>query len=103
MAKEHQTVYERLKDRLATISDVRSANRLLLWDRQTYMPKGGIASRAEQMASLSRLAHEMLVEDETGRLLDSLGTPDPTDPTSEEGALVGRARREYERARKLPA
>src|SRR5918998_6464306 len=100
MAKEHQTVYERLKERLARISDVRSANRLLLWDRQTYMPRGGIASRAEQIATLSRLAHEMLVEDETGRLLDSLGEPDPS---SEEGALVRRARREYERATKLPA
>jgi carboxypeptidase Taq len=64
------------------------------------MPKGGIASRAEQMATLSRLAHEMLIEDETGRLLGSLGAPDPS---SEEGALVRRARREYERATKLPA
>src|SRR5215212_499027 len=100
MAKEHETLYERLNDRLATISDVRSANSLLFWDRQTHMPKGGIASRAEQMATLSRLAHEMLVDGETGRLLDSLNEPNPA---SEEGALVRRARREYERATKLPA
>jgi len=100
MAKEHETLYERLNDRLATISDVRSANSLLFWDRQTHMPKGGIASRAEQMATLSRLAHEMLVDGETGRLLDASGD---LDPCSEEGALVRRARREYERATKLPA
>src|SRR5215212_2563534 len=99
MAKEHETLYERLNDRLATISDVRSANSLLFWDRQTHMPKGGIASRAEQMATLSRLAHEMLIDGETGRLLDSLNEPNPA---SEEEALVRRARREYERATKLP-
>jgi carboxypeptidase Taq len=91
---------KRLKDRLATISDLRAASSLLFWDRQTYMPKGGVAGRAEQMATLSRLAHEMLVDVETGRLLDSLGEPDPS---SEEGALIRRARRDYKRATKLPA
>src|ERR671939_775679 len=98
MAKERETAYRRLEDRLATISDLRSASGLLFWDRQTYMPKGGVAGRAEQMATLSRLAHEMLVDAETGRLLDSLGEPNPS---SEEGALVRRARRDYERAAKL--
>src|SRR5918912_3812134 len=98
MTKERETAYERLRDRLATISDLSSANSLLFWDRQTYMPKGGVAGRAEQMATLSRLAHEMLVDGETGRLLDSLGD---LDPSSEEGALVRRARRDYERAAKL--
>lgn len=88
-----------LKERLAQISDVSSANGLLMWDRQTYMPKGGVAGRAEQTATLSRIAHEMLVEAETGRLLDAL---DPADPSSEDGALVRRARREYEKATRLP-
>jgi carboxypeptidase Taq len=89
-----------LKKRLATISDLGSASSLLFWDKQTYMPKGGVTARAEQMATLSRLAHEMLVDAETGRLLDSLGEPDLS---SEKGALVRRTRRDYERATKLPA
>ena len=50
-----------LKDRLATISDVNAARKALSWDRQTYMPEGGVAARAEQLATLSRLAHEMIV------------------------------------------
>src|SRR5918998_3949893 len=100
MSEKHEAALEQLKNRLATISDLNSANGLLFWDRQTYMPEGGVAGRAEQMATLSRLAHEMLVDDETGRLLDAVGKPDPS---SEEGALVRRARREYERATKLPA
>jgi carboxypeptidase Taq len=42
----------------------------------------------------------MLVDGETKRLLDSSGEPDPS---SEEGALLRRALRDYERATKLPA
>ena len=91
---------QRLKKRLATISDVGSANSVLFWDRQTYMPRGGVAGRAEQMATLSRLAHEMLVDAETGRLLDAAGEPDPA---SVDGALVRRTLRDYEKATRLPA
>ena len=100
MTETNESALGQLKKRLATISDLGSANSLLFWDKQTYMPKGGVAARAEQMATLSRLAHEMLVDAETGRLLDSLGEPNPS---SEEGALVRRARRDYERAAKLSA
>jgi carboxypeptidase Taq len=41
----------------------------------------------------------MLVDAETGRLLEALDQPDPS---SEDGALVRRARREYEKATRLP-
>ena len=100
MAKEQKIAYELLKNRLAMISDLRSTKSLLFWDQQTYMPKGGVTGRAEQVATMSRLAHEMLTDDETKRLLDASGEPDPS---SEEGALVRRARRDYERATRLPA
>src|SRR3712207_6510507 len=100
MTETREVVLERLKKRLAAISDVGSANGVLFWDQQTYMPKGGVAGRAEQMATLSRLAHEMLVDAETGRLLDAAGEPDPETVS---GALVRRARREYERATRLPS
>ena len=99
MTETHEENLRQLKERLAQISDVSSANGLLMWDRQTYMPKGGVAGRAEQTATLSRIAHEMLVDVETGRLLEALDQPDPS---SEDGALVRRARREYEKATRLP-
>jgi carboxypeptidase Taq len=94
------SAYEELRERLATISDVGQATSLLFWDQQTHMPPGGVAGRAESVATLSRLAHEMLVAPETERLLEAAGDPDPE---SEEGALLRLARREYERATKLPA
>ena len=99
MTETHEENLRQLKERLAQISDVSSTNGLLMWDRQTYMPKGGVAGRAEQTATLSRIAHEMLVDVETGRLLEALDQPDPS---SEDGALVRRARREYEKATRLP-
>ncbi len=97
---KHETAYEQLKQRLATIGDLRSVKSLLFWDQQTYMPKGAVTGKAEQMATLSQLSHEMLVDAETERLLDSSGEPDPS---SEKGALLRRARRDYERAARLPA
>jgi carboxypeptidase Taq len=100
MTGKQETAFEQLKDRLATIKDLGSVKSLLFWDQQTYMPGGGIAGRAEQMATLSRLFHEMLVAGETKRLLYSADDPDPC---SEKGALIRRARRDYERAAKLPA
>ncbi len=89
-----------LKDRLATISDLSGASSVLAWDQQTHMPEGGVEGRAEQLATLSRLSHEMLASDETGELLDSLETPEPG---TEDAAIIRITRREYERATKLPS
>jgi len=69
---KHETAYEQLKDRLATISDLGSARSLLFWDQQTYTSRGAVAGRVEQVATLSRLSHEMLVNEATARLLSSV-------------------------------
>jgi carboxypeptidase Taq len=89
-----------LRDRLATISDLNSAAALLHWDQETYMPQGGVPLRAEQLSTMSRLVHEMLVSEETGRLL---AVAEPPDPDTEEHALLRLARRDYDRATRLPA
>lgn len=89
-----------LRRRLATISDLGAASLTLTWDRQTYMPEGGVRGRAEQLATLNRIAHEMLVSDETGVLLDSVVD---LNAETDDGALVRVARRDYEQATKLPA
>ena len=83
--RQNETAYEQLKYRLA-INDLGSARSLLLWDQQTYMPRGAVAGRAEQVATLSRLSLEMLVNEATARLLDSVGEPNPS---SEEGRSSG--------------
>ncbi|HVD44020.1 MAG TPA: carboxypeptidase M32, partial [Rubrobacter sp.] len=77
--------FQALGERLAMIGDVYSTASVLAWDRQTYMPEGGVRSRAEQLASLARLAHEMLVSSETGELLERAGE---REPGSDEAALL---------------
>ncbi len=62
----------RLKEILAEVADLSYANYVLEWDQQCYMPEGGAEARSQQCATLQRLAHEKLVAEETGRLLDDL-------------------------------
>jgi carboxypeptidase Taq len=88
-----------LTERLATASDVSSAASVLAWDRQTYMPEGGVGGRAQQLATLARLAHEMMVSEEVRELLEAAGHGEPG---SEEAALLRITRRNHCRATKLP-
>ena len=92
-----------LKITLAEISDIQRAAGLLGWDQETYMPPGGAEARAEQLATLSKLAHQKFIADELGLLLEAL-TPwaKTLDPDSDDAALVRVIARDYEKARKLP-
>jgi carboxypeptidase Taq len=96
--------YGRLRERLAELSDVRKAGELLAWDQAVTMPAAGAAARAEQRATLDRLAHELLTAAETGRLLDRLRTFEESHaPDSDEASLIRVTRRQYERERRVPA
>jgi carboxypeptidase Taq len=93
-----------LKRRFTEISDLRFASALLGWDQATYMPAGGARARARQSATLSRLAHERLVDPALGRLIDAL-TPyaDRLSPDTDEASLMRVARRDFEKAIKVPS
>ena len=101
MATSPKETLQLLKDRFATIHDLGSSAAVLAWDRQTYMPEGAVEARAEQLATLGRMAHELTVDDETGRLLDTLAGELEED--SDDGATVRLARREYEQSARLPS
>jgi len=94
----------RLKNKLAEISDLRGAAAVLSWDQQTYMPAGGTVSRSEQLATLERLSHEMFICAEMGELLEAAGAEvSSLAYASDEASLVRVSRRDYEKARKVPA
>jgi carboxypeptidase Taq len=94
--------YDRLKQRLAEVSDLRKVSGLLSWDQNTHMPRGGAAVRAEQRATLDRMSHELFVADETGRLLDELrGYEESLDPESLEASLIRVTRSDYEKLRRV--
>ncbi|MFO7841392.1 MAG: carboxypeptidase M32 [Fidelibacterota bacterium] len=50
---------KRLKEILLNIQKLSSAASVLHWDQETYMPEGGGAFRADQLAYLSLLKHQM--------------------------------------------
>lgn len=95
--------YDALRRRLAEISDLSSAAAVLAWDQRTMMPPAGAPARAEQLATLTGLAHSLLASDEVGRLLDELAPwAETLDPEAEEAALVRVARRDYDKVRRVP-
>jgi carboxypeptidase Taq len=95
---------ESLRQHLAEIEDVRNAAGVLGWDQQTMMPRQGALARADALATLERIGHEMFVSDQTGHLLeeaaDSLnGAADDSD----DARLVMVTRRRWEKARRVPS
>jgi carboxypeptidase Taq len=93
-----------LKARLADVHHLRAAMGLLGWDQQTGMPPGGAAGRAAQLATLSRIAHEIFTAAETARLLAAAEREGlDLDPESDDAALLRVARRDFERESRLPA
>ena len=96
--------FDELKARLAEISDLERAAAVLGWDQQTYMPPGGTAARSEQLATLSKLAHQHFISDEMGDLLEaSAQETDGMDHGSDEASLVRVTRRDYQKARRVPS
>ena len=65
------TAYEALKSRFQRLSAIGGAQAMLSWDRSTMMPEGGSAARAEQQATLSLIAHEIMTAPEVTDLLTS--------------------------------
>ena len=92
-----------LKARLAEIHDLNRVSSLLGWDQAVTMPPGGAAVRAEQMATVGRIAHERLTSPDIGRLLDGLAGYEASLPyESDEASLIRVTRYDYERARQVP-
>ena len=93
-----------LKSRLAEIHDLNKIGWVLGWDQRTMMPPKGAAVRAEQLATIGRVAHEKFTSDEVGRLLEDLRPYEESLPyDSDEASLIRVARRDWEKARRVPA
>ena len=92
-----------LQERLTRITDLGRIARILSWDQQTMMPPAGAKHRADHLATLQRISHELLIADETGRLLEELRPQEESlDPDSDDAALIRLTRRDYEKAVRVP-
>ena len=99
-----ETALAELKDRLAKLTDLRRAEGLLVWDMQVFMPPGGAPTRATQLATLEEILHERLVDEGLGELLEELAPYEASLPhDSDDASLIRVARRDWDRARRVPA
>jgi len=89
---------------LAEVADLERAAAVLTWDQETNMPPGGVEDRANQLATLRRLAHERFTSSDVARLLETAGAEVGGMPAeSDEASLLRVTRRDFERAVKVPA
>lgn len=98
-----QTKYNELKQRFQQITDLGLVNSLLSWDQSTYMPPGGSEARGRQSALIGVLQHQKLADETTGDLIEQLEPWTRELPLdSDETAFLREARREFDRAIKIP-
>ncbi|MEH6547283.1 MAG: hypothetical protein V7701_12670 [Sneathiella sp.] len=64
------SAYSQLEQKFARQSALSGAMAMLHWDSAVIMPDGGSAARAEQLATLGVLAHDLLTHPAVGDLLD---------------------------------
>ena len=95
---------ERLKSILGEVSDIGHAASLLGWDQQVNIPPKGHEARGQQLATLSKIAHERSTTDEVGKLIDDLKKEfEGADLASDEAAIIRLASRNYDKATRVPA
>jgi carboxypeptidase Taq len=93
-----------LKERLAEIYDLQRGAGVLLWDQRVTMPPLGNEARSEAIGTLGRVAHERFVDDEIGALLERLRPYEESlDYDSDDASLIRVTRRDWEKARRVPA
>jgi carboxypeptidase Taq len=96
--------FEELLRRLGTLQDLEKTAQVLGWDEETKMPPLGAESRAEQRATIARIAHEVQTAPELGELLEQLRPfEEEHEPESFEASVIRVARNDYEKASRVPA
>jgi carboxypeptidase Taq len=95
--------FQKLLKRVQQVQDLGGAAGLLGWDQRTIMPAKGTAVRAERLATLAGLAHEIFTSDETGDLLDKTESHVGSMPEDGfEASLWRIVKRDYDKQKRIP-
>jgi carboxypeptidase Taq len=89
-----------LKELDKKINRLAAVKATLEWDQETNLPPAGVEERAEQLAVLEGLIHDLRTGTQMGQLTGGLA--ETTLPTDEDRALVRWLRRDFDRAARLP-
>jgi carboxypeptidase Taq len=90
---------EKLRDRMAELSDLSAMEMLAAWDQLVMMPAEGAPARAQQLGTLARLTHERATSQEVG---DWLAELDGQSLDELDADIARIARRDWQRARRVP-
>jgi carboxypeptidase Taq len=88
-----------LRARMAELADLEALGMLAEWDQRVTMPVAGATARASQLGTLASLAHERATAGEIG---DWLAALDGARLGEVDHDIVRLARRDFERARRVP-
>ena len=95
--------YQTFAKRFAALNDLLNIANLLTWDFRVMMPPGGAETRGHQMATLMGMAQDMLMSDETLRVI---GAAEDTVSGLSEGSVerrsVAHARAAVDLHRRIP-
>ena len=92
---------EALRDRLAELSDLSALGRLAAWDQRTMMPPAGGAARGEQLGD-ARAARARARDRRRDRRSGWRRSRPTATWTSVDATIVRLARRDFDRARRVP-
>src|SRR6478672_525509 len=91
-------LYEKFKQKMQRLADVRNASAVLQWDQETYLPVKGAHFRGQQISTLSELSHKFFSEAELGEILQELLAKDGL--TSDQHRNVERTFEDYSKNKK---
>jgi carboxypeptidase Taq len=104
VAAAREEAFAALRERAADLHHLAMTALLLGWDQRTMMPPAGTRGRSGQLGTLAKLGHELLVSEETARLLEATARYEgELDYDSDDASLVRFLRHEHERARRVPS
>ena len=85
---DSKKLYRDYTQQLRKIADTRYAAAVLQWDQETYMPPKGAAFRAQQVATLSEISHELFTRSSFKNLLQDLMACGDLDPEQQKNVAL---------------
>jgi len=80
-------------------ADINYAAAVLGWDQEVYMPPKGAEYRGRQLATLASQAHELLTNEQFGKLLQELSAQEGLNDTEQNNVRL--SLEDYEKNKKL--
>jgi carboxypeptidase Taq len=72
LSSDVDSIYQTLLAKYKDIKVLQTAQGIIHWDMETYMPPKAVEQRSQQLALLSRIHHKMSTDPQTGKLLDAI-------------------------------